>query len=159
MEQASTFDQHNKHHTQLLGGHLNSTYKKVLEEMPGNIILMHAALYHDIGKLWAQTYKERDPDAHYYQHANVGAYKLLCYTGIHYSETGLFGEGDLENYSLVATLNSIFYVNYHMEMYGLKTEKAINRWKNIFGEEKFYYLTVLNSADKNSNSHKREDFE
>lgn len=141
------FDQHNYHHTQNLEEHLITT-KNSLEqalskiERHPNPILVKSALFHDLGKLWTQTFKPDDPNAHYYNHANVGAYNILCNSGIYLEEDGTY----LEN----ATLDFIFYINYHMHMYNINNDKAKRKWRDIFGETKYKYLVLLNEADKSN---------
>ncbi len=150
-EKTSGFNQNNKHHSQLLNEHMSSTYFYVREHSK-DIPLLIASMYHDIGKVFTQTYKEGDPNAHYYNHANVGAYWFLSNVGVYMSEKGLFDEGQLDTYLTQTTLDTIFYINYHMVMYNLKTEKSINRWKKIFGEQKFQNLKLLHEADSTNHA-------
>lgn len=152
---AKTFDQHNKHHTKNLFNHMQDVGKKVEEltyrvrddKKSMNRILSLSGYYHDVGKLFTQTWKENDENAHYYNHANVGAYYLLCRCGI-YIYDSLFEDDDIIQYDENATLDWLFYINYHMHMYNLNSEKSINKWKNIFGEVKYHNLEILNQADK-----------
>jgi putative nucleotidyltransferase with HDIG domain len=144
-EKTIGFNQNNKHHTQTLDEHLQSTFN-YLRDNKGidDIVLLYAGLYHDVGKLFTQTYKENDTNAHYYNHANVGAYWFLSNCGMY-----------LESYASVAyltqpTLDATFCINYHMRMYNLKTPKSKGKWKRIVGEEKFYYLELLYEADTKS---------
>ena len=139
MRNTDTFNQHNQHHTQSLGQHLFNT-RRYIESKTNNIILQEAAKYHDIGKLFTQSYKKDDPNAHYYNHANIGTYALMYGAGIHF-EDGSFDEK--------STLEWLFYINYHMKKYEITTEKAIEKYKKIFGEEKFNNLNLLNEADSN----------
>jgi predicted kinase len=81
-EKAEKFDQQNMHHTQNLGQHMD-TVGELLEETGINDIIVRAGYFHDVGKLFTQIFKEGDENAHYYSHANVGAYKLLCRAGIY----------------------------------------------------------------------------
>ena len=138
LERAKTFNQNNKHHTQLLGDHME-TACKYLENKVCSANVIKACKYHDIGKMFTQTYKKGDPNAHYYDHANVGAYELMCFGGIFDKEWRMF--------NLRSTLEWLFYINYHMKMHDIKTEKAIKKWKSIFGEFKFDGLKLLNEAD------------
>lgn len=135
------FDQHNKHHTQLLNEHLST----VANQLYGiSDVLYEAGSLHDIGKLDTQTYKEGDPNAHYYNHANVGAYKVLCnYMCWHTSEH----TGD-DTLKIKDTLDIIFYINYHMHMYNINSDKTEKKWTAIFGPKKFNNLVILNRADK-----------
>lgn len=150
-EKTTGFNQNNKHHSQLLNEHMNSTYTYVREHSK-DIPLLVASMHHDIGKVFTQTYKEGDPNAHYYNHANVGAYWFLSNVGVYMSEIGLFGEGQLDTYLTQTTLDTVFYINYHMVMYDLKTEKSISKWKKIFGEQKFDNLKLLHEADSTNHT-------
>ena len=67
------FDQKNHHHSLTLGGHMSKTAALVEDDFMVNL----AARYHDIGKLFVQTFDE-DGEAHYKNHHHVGAYLWLC---------------------------------------------------------------------------------
>ena len=161
---AKGFDQHNKHHTLTLDKHMEQVANNLKTQLDfsrnnksGYQLLILSALWHDIGKVFTQTYKERDPNAHYYNHANVGAYYLLCSSGIYYPMKDLFNSKyDDFIYSLEMTLDWLFYINYHMCMYNIKTDKAIKKWKSIFGEYKFYMLEQFNKADACGHLNKKE---
>ena len=47
-------------------------------------------------------------------------------------------------------LEVLFYVNYHMQMFGLKDakERTKEKWRETFGEEKYNNLIKLYNADK-----------
>lgn len=145
LERAETFNQNNKHHTQLLGEHMD-TVGLLLKEKTENENLYCAGYYHDVGKLFTQTYKEGDPNAHYYNHANVGAYRLLCNAGCY----DCFDEGKLKAFvfDINSTLEWLFYINYHMHLYNVTTEKSEKKWRAIFGDEKFDNLRLFNEADR-----------
>ncbi|WP_300924555.1 AAA family ATPase [uncultured Clostridium sp.] len=143
---ADGFDQCNKHHTQDLLQHMlntESAYADLITKCDVRHIVRIAAKYHDVGKLFTQTFGE-DGQAHYYNHANIGAYYLMCIIAMYY---GIYSAVE---YDPESTLEFLFYINYHMHMYNLKTEKSVNKWKNIFGEFKFNQLKLLNECDMNS---------
>ena len=131
------FNQNNPHHNEDLLGHCKTVFEG-LGRLTTNHMLLQSALLHDIGKLSTQKTDENGI-SHYYQHENVGAYSLLS----HYED-------------LVATcylstneiLEMLFYVNYHMMPMNWVSEKSIDKWKKIFGEEKFNNLTLFNKCDK-----------
>lgn len=150
IQKAYKFNQNNKYHTKTLDEHMNATYNylKQLDVQNKDMSALMASSYHDIGKIFTQTYKEGDPNAHYYNHANVGAYWFLSNIGI-YEESNA-GEYEEDMYSIRKVLDTVFYINYHMKMYDLKTEKSINKWKRIFGDVKFHNLELLHEADMNS---------
>lgn len=141
LEQAETFNQNNKHHTQLLGEHMH-TVGLLLKEKEVNTNLEFAGYYHDVGKLFTQTYKEGDPNAHYYNHANVGTYQMLCNAGCYDICNGF------EVYDTRETLEWLFYINYHMHLFNVTTKKSEKKWRAIFGDEKFDNLRLFNEADK-----------
>ena len=95
--------------------------------------LLEASPIHDIGKLYTQTF-DNEGNAHYYNHENVGAYEIL--THISYDVPPII------------TLFVVTIVNYHMKIFTLKTEKSINKWKNIFGEKLYNILELFTEADK-----------
>jgi hypothetical protein len=45
-------------------------------------------------------------------------------------------------------LDLVFFINYHMLPYQWNTEKSKEKWKGIFGEDKFNRLMLLHEADK-----------
>lgn len=133
LKRADGFDQHNKHHTQDLGQHMKATGKYLVPKYSKTHPVRIAAYLHDIGKLFTQTFGE-DGQAHYYNHANVGAYELLT---------------RVESADL---LNVVFFVNYHMHLYNLQSEKSIKKWRSLFGDEKWQQLNDLHEADVNSHA-------
>ena len=133
---SSTFDQQNMHHTQNLGDHM-STVSQLLEDYP---TLSFAGQYHDLGKLFTQVFKSGDPNAHYYNHANVGAYIAMCNYTIYVDNTDTPDDK--------ATLDWLFYINYHMHLFNCTTDKSIKKWKGIFGETRYKNLEIFNEADK-----------
>lgn len=89
-------------------------------------IIGEAALFHDYGKLFTQSFDEYG-EAHYYNHENVGAY--------------LYAAAN-PNYIGLATA---FYINYHMMLYNpqLSEEKL----KEKLGVTTLYFLKMLHEAD------------
>ena len=138
LDKTNGFNQQNKHHTQDLGTHMLATATRLEKLNPDldDAVRLGARL-HDVGKLFTQSFGE-DGQAHYYSHANVGAYEILSCV----------------NTSVDASywLDVAFYVNYHMHMYNLNTEKSIKKWKHIFGKEKFALLEKVHEADMNSHA-------
>ena len=66
------YDQHNRHHSEILGDHIMRTASLCL----GNPMAFMAAMYHDIGKPFVQSVDE-EGWCHYFGHANVSAYMFL----------------------------------------------------------------------------------
>lgn len=69
---ADVFDQCNYHHTFTLGKHM-----RVAASYVDDFVDSIAAYYHDIGKLFCQTFDD-EGEAHYYNHHHIGAYVWLC---------------------------------------------------------------------------------
>ncbi len=143
------FNQHNKHHTDTLDQHIDHTLSTLDELMKNNpiscerYVIGFAALLHDIGKLYTQTFSE-DGNAHYYAHESVGAYEVICNT---FFPTLLVLPRTFKELVRVQ-LDVVFYINYHMHMNSIKTEKAEKKWKRLFGEQKFNDLKIFNKADR-----------
>ena len=124
------FAQHNHHHKFTLGRHCC----KVADAFYENDIRHEAGIFHDIGKMYTQKFDENG-EAHYYSHENVGAYILCC-------------ENDLlrKDFELDEIL---FYVNNHMHIRDIiKSEKAIERYKNLYGDDYFKLIEFMNADNK-----------
>lgn len=134
VKQADGFDQHNKHHTKNLGDHMRATGDYLARIRPKELAIVRAGYLHDVGKLFTQTFGE-DGQAHYYNHANVGAYEILSRV-----------------FMPIDWLNVVFYVNYHMHLYNIQSDKAEKKWERIFGYEKWQQLNDLHEADVNSHT-------
>ena len=150
LEAAEHFNQQNKHHCQYLGAHMETVGMRIQDEIESNkdtTSLVAAAFYHDIGKLFTQTFRDGDPNAHYYNHANVGAYELLCKAGV-YDVFKNFEGDEIYKYNPVRTVEWLFYINYHMHLFNVNTEKSEKKWRGIFGDKKFDHLKLLNKVDK-----------
>ena len=144
--QAKGFNQQNKHHTQDLGEHMNFV-GNTLVNLTNNRLLIQAGYLHDIGKLFTQT-KGEDGNCHYYKHENVGAYKLMCSCGFYRIYWSDVSNEAVAEYRLEDTLKWLFYINYHMRLHNVTTEKSIKKWKSIFGEELYNDLRLFEKADK-----------
>ena len=70
------FNQRNSHHSLTVGDHEEKARVVAMEKGFGYIVSW-AAGFHDCGKIWCQTFKEGDPEAHYYGHECVSAYQFL----------------------------------------------------------------------------------
>ena len=128
------FDQQNPHHTLDLFQHTLAAFRSVGDNQ---VYRGEAALWHDIGKLFTQTFDEKGV-AHYYSHENVGAYTFLCLR-----DTRLF---NTEDALLVATL-----INYHMQPYFCgDDEDRFTEWgrKRGMTDELIEDIWQLHIADK-----------
>lgn len=130
------YDQHNSHHTDTLDDHLINTALRLYNESDE---LFLAAILHDCGKPFTQKFcngkGEPTEDAHYYQHANVGAYDSFFYTS------------DIPVDSVLVS----WLINNHMDPYQWDRIPRIEvKRKRIWGEELYEMITKLHDADKNS---------
>ena len=140
VERMTTFDQKNKHHKFLLGEHCNAVTEGIMEARsePGDydIRLAAAAMYHDVGKLYTQTIDE-DGQAHYYNHANISALWFL-------------GDKDLACQHVMHErfIDTAFFIGEHMHIRDIvKSEKAINKYKKLFGESYYNALKLFMECD------------
>lgn len=133
LDKMGKFDQKNHHHKFNLYEH-SLKLSNILENKTEDNVLLTVAMVHDIGKLYTQTFDENG-EAHYYNHAEVGTYKLL-------SNLDILKLNELE------IIKCLFYVNYHMLPFNWVTDKTKEKYKKIFGEENYKNLCLLNDADK-----------
>lgn len=135
-EEYNDFDQKTPYHLESLGKHMMDAYdfsKKIHNDYP---VLM-AAKYHDMGKLYTQTFDE-DGVAHYYGHENIGAYMMLVYELA--SQNRLFVNSDVGEIA--------FYINYHMLPFQWKPiSEEEDKCTKIMGYKKRENLWSLHIAD------------
>lgn len=135
------FDQKNPHHNMYLEDHCDFTYNKFSDlAHPYDVYksgFLLGAKIHDFGKLCTQTIDENGI-AHYFGHENVGSYCVL--TTLH----NPFEEYNTDDF----LLDCCFLINYHMMPFNWNTEKTKNKWKNIFGKEKYNMLLRFHECDK-----------
>ena len=109
-----------------------NTYPKFVER---------AILLHDIGKKFCKTYTNRKGQttevAHYYQHANPGAYFAL----------GIKFDLSEEDKYKVAVL-----INYHMRPLEAwkDSKKAEEKDRKLLGDDLYSYLNVIHTCDEQS---------
>lgn len=118
------FDQRTKWHKYPLEEHCRLCSEEVAKRSDNKDLILAASL-HDYGKLFTQTF-ENGNDAHYYNHHNVGAHKLLRFL-------------DPE---------VLFYINYHMLPFAWSLPQTHEKYKRIFGEEKYNNLILFNACDR-----------
>lgn len=120
------FDQKNPYHMESLGKHMTDAYdfsKKIHNDYSVSV----ATKYHDMGKLYTQTFDE-DGVAHYYGHENIGAYMMLVYEVA--NQHSLFVNHNIGDIA--------FYINYHMLpfQWKLNNTKTETKWAKRFGSKK-----------------------
>lgn len=129
------FDQKCTMHSATLGKHCDDVmahYSKYKDDK------MHTqfALLHDYGKLFTQTFDSQGR-AHYYEHANIGAYRLL------YEDSDLIDLDNSEDF-----LGMIALVNFHMIAFDWTSPKLNRKWTNILGEDLHDDLCHFNISDQ-----------
>lgn len=150
------FDQKNPYHTHTLGEHRKLVQKNLIqyckehkEELDEHLIntLKIYGEIHDIGKMNTQTFDDKGV-AHYYGHANVGAYDLLCDLELFKKEIFVRPEyKNLEGTYCQMFNDIVFLENYHMLPFSWTTEKVQKRWKDRLGF-KYKWLEIVNECDK-----------
>lgn len=141
------FDQKNPHHTKTLGGHLFSTFRLCNLDSFDDAeayVIMNAALMHDCGKPFTQTFKnakgEPSDIAHYYNHEGVSAYESLFLLPVYEED-------------IIDTINISALVTWHMQPYFFEhnnNEKLHYKYKRIWGAEFYNMVMTLHEADKNA---------
>lgn len=117
--------QQNSHHCLSLFDHCRRCFDFAIDAYDSNLAI--AAFWHDCGKIYTQEFwPQKDHDAHYPSHAEVGAYLALCMGfAIH-----------------VAQL-----IGYHMHPYETQAAKV---WKQRAGDELWNEVLLLHDCDKRS---------
>lgn len=124
------FDQKNPHHTMDLLEHCTYVTDMFIEKHKYSPEFIIGALYHDIGKLYTQTFDENGI-AHYYQHHAVGSYLYF---------TSMYPIGN-------PVLDTCFLINYHMMPFSWESDKSKKKWEKIFGNYKYQMLLDFNECD------------
>ena len=119
------FDQKTKWHTDKLDVHSEKVFMRFSCKYSRYSL---AAIYHDCGKPYCRTFDE-DGQAHYYGHENIGAYILMTYFQ-------------------TVTLEDIFLVNYHMMPFVWIEDKTKEKYKKLFGKDKYEMLLYFNECDR-----------
>jgi predicted kinase len=134
------YNQHNSHHTLSLGEHCILVYKYIKELYPANcdkdIVMRVAAMLHDCGKCFTQTFVngkgDTTTDAHYYGHEHTSSYDCL-----------FFGMS-------CNPLDVAIRTRWHMQPYFWErdnNEKLHNKYRNLWGEELYSDIMKLHEAD------------
>lgn len=144
LDSVENFNQHNSHHTKLLSEHMKDAAQFIFDSRIKFDELYYAALLHDIGKpicksFYTATGKYTEGEAHYRNHANVGAYIVLTIRPTHIMK-------QFVNLSDNCLLLISQYVLFHMEFFG----NRINKIRNLIGDKMFSELEMLHNADVSS---------
>lgn len=135
LTEMNDFDQKTPYHDKTLGKHSGYT-TRLFEKYDYPKYYMLSAIYHDVGKLYTQTFDDNGI-AHYYGHAEYSAYLVL--SELHDTFTDLSDD---------EFLDTCFLINYHMMPFNWTTDKTKQRWKERFGEYKYQMLLDFNECDK-----------
>lgn len=138
---ADGYNQHNPHHSLTLGEHCRKVSELFNDYAENDLIKKYreGVLCHDIGKMYTQTFDD-DGVAHYYSHGNVGAYIYITNLYDLYSS-------DIDKMTK-HILDNAFVINYHMRLFTWVEEKTREKYRRIFGNEKYTVLTLLHECDK-----------
>lgn len=131
IQRMQNFDQKTPHHKFTLWGHCQNV-KNQFELWDVRRV---AAIWHDVGKLFTQTFDDKGV-AHYYSHEHWSTYYLI-------SHLHLLGVQTTE-----ALLQILFFVNNHMHIRDiLNSEKATKKYKLLWGEDLYNSLIEFMEAD------------
>ena len=137
IDKVMNFDQNNSHHSNTLGRHLINVGEYISNprlNCPSELVA--AAYLHDCGKIYTKTFLnskgEFSNEAHYYNHENVGAYEVFFFKNV-------------KNKLLVSWL-----INNHMRPYTWKTPDTAEKYRQLWGDNKFSAIMLLHEADVNS---------
>lgn len=136
------YSQENKHHSATLGEHCRLAVQYLIHNFVTEsvldttlITLSEAAMLHDCGKPFCQTFKntrgEITTEAHYYDHQYVGGYNALFYD---------MNSADKLYVSLL--------IMWHMQLYFSKEgSSSYNKYVKLWGYKLFKDLLWLHKAD------------
>jgi predicted kinase len=136
------YDQENSHHTFTLGEHCEKAWiyvcKKLKDEpLEDSLPLKIASILHDCGKVQTKSFYnskgELGENAHYYNHQYVGAYESLFFNTLDFP------------------IDHAILIMWHMQLYFIEgNEKALNKYKKLWGEKLYNDIMLLHEADVNA---------
>ena len=162
------FNQDNPHYSLTLYEHMVKAFEhfRATKDNPDYDIpqdiracLSDAIIFHDIGKPVCKTYEtysgKVDDHAHYYNHAEVGAYILACSLSMDNSHKKVDNELNmnfLNSYRTEREKNSnyvkiITFVQCHMMFFEQNSDESINNLCQWYGADFAKYLGILHEAD------------
>lgn len=144
LEHYKYYSQDNSHHQLTLGEHCDKAWNYVYASLSDwnkdkntyDVELTFATMLHDCGKPFCKTFKnskgEVTEQAHYYDHEKVGSYNSFFYS----TDT-------------MCPLDIAVLIRWHTQLYFIKdNEKALNKYKTLWGEKLYNELQLLHRADK-----------
>ncbi len=118
------------------------------------IYLKYAILYHDLGKKICKTFinrkGEKTDEAHFYQHANVGAYLAMGINFDGFRDHNFLGP--INEFTEQDKYKMIVLINYHMRpLEAWKDSKKVeNEDSKLLGAELYWYLKIIHECDEMS---------
>lgn len=135
LSQKLNINQNNPNHKLSLQEHSIKAFIYLMTKY-NNTPLIAASFLHDIGKIRTKTFVNNKGEttdiAHYYFHENVGAYDSFIYT---------------YKFSLEERLYIAKLIQWHMLLYRELSDKTIQKYKNLFGEDFWKDLNLLHESD------------
>lgn len=130
------YNQNSHWHKYTLNVHMGEVAYEIIKHS-NKCHLRMAALLHDICKIQSQIIK---PNGEYgfYNHANMGCYYLMCC-----NKCKEWVWTDYQEY-----LDFLFIVCYHMKMMETNKLETLEKYKKLFGEEKFNDLVLFSKCDR-----------
>lgn len=136
------YSQDSPYHLETLGDHLFKTGDYLIKKYgyadDSNLVL--AARLHDCGKPFTKDFKDSRGNpcdiAHYYQHQCVGAYDCMFFD---------YGDKTEEDVLKISCL-----IQLHMIPFNINTEKSVEKFKKLWGNELYDKVTLLHEADVDS---------
>ena len=129
----------NIHHSKSIYDHMHEAFKLASADNC-SIIINRTLYFHDIGKYFTKTFTdcrgEETKDAHYYGHANYGAYLVLAYDNDVY-----FRRQHGQKILLEAWL-----INFHMRYYESGFENWIKKYE--IPKDLIKLLSLINHYDR-----------
>lgn len=126
-----SFNQNNPHHLYNVYDHS----KALMFQYQQGDIRRVSAILHDCMKKKVQTTDDAGI-SHYYHHENISAYYALTHP--HIVNCTTYEE----------MIDIIFYITYHMLAHNIKSQKTIEKYKNIFGNKLYEDLIDFAEKDK-----------
>lgn len=137
------FDQHNPHHTFTLGEHLKAAEDYIVKEDPANSIVITAARYHDIGKIYTgqfcDVHGNKTDIMHFYGHEGYGSYLYLLH-----ALSDFHTDEDMAKALYISAL-----IAWHMRPLNAweQSKSAKEKDRKFLGEKMFSDLCLLHEAD------------
>ncbi len=121
------FNQYNPHHSLTLYDHCLAALKNAESARD---TIQEAALWHDVGKLFTQSFDDKGV-AHYYGHQHVSAYYYLMLTND--ASRNTFGQ-------IIVRLYTALLISFHMKFYNKNF-----KFEDLYADYSFDFVADLNA--------------